>query len=71
METVRFTTRPDGYGCNKPGDNSGEYVSAEIARDLLAVVEAIASFDGRNNNTHLKEMARAALAKAKPQPKGE
>lgn len=34
--------------------------------DLVAVVEAMASFDGRNNNSHLKEMARAALAKAKP-----
>lgn len=34
------------------------------APDLLEVVEAMANFDGRNNNSHLKEMARAAIAKA-------
>lgn len=33
MDTVRFTTRPDGYGCNKPGDMSGEYVPADVARE--------------------------------------
>jgi len=34
------------------------------APELLEVVKAIASFDGRNNNAALKQMARDALAKA-------
>lgn len=34
------------------------------APDLLEVVRAMANFDGRNNNKHLKDMARAAIAKA-------
>lgn len=34
------------------------------APELLEVVQAMATFNGRNNNTHLKEMARAAIAKA-------
>lgn len=34
------------------------------APELLAVVEAMANFDGRNNNAHLKEMALSAIAKA-------
>lgn len=28
---------------------------------LLEVVKAMASFDGRNNNAHLKQMAKDAL----------
>ena len=35
---------------------------------LFEVVEAMANFDGRNNSTHLKEMAREALAKASQKP---
>lgn len=31
--------------------------------ELLDVVRAMANFDGRNNNKHLKNMAREALAK--------
>lgn len=34
------------------------------APDLLEVVQAMARFDGRNNNSFLKEMAKAAIAKA-------
>lgn len=36
--------------------------------ELLEVVTAMANFDGRNNNTHLKEMAKAALKKATSKP---
>lgn len=28
MKTIRFTAYPDGYKCDHPGDQSGEYVSA-------------------------------------------
>lgn len=35
------------------------------ATELYEVVEAMARFDGRNNNHHLKNMAKAAIAKAR------
>ncbi|KAB2792569.1 hypothetical protein F9K96_05350 [Brucella anthropi] len=35
------------------------------APDLYEVVDAMARFDGRNNNHHLKSMAKAAIAKAR------
>jgi len=34
------------------------------APELLAVVKAMANFDGRNNNAGLKDMARLAIANA-------
>lgn len=34
------------------------------APDLLEVVQAMANFDGRNNNKHLKDMAHTSIAKA-------
>ena len=40
------------------------FKAALVADELLEVVRAMATFDGRNNNSHLKDMARAALAKA-------
>lgn len=40
-------------------------VLAVAAPDLLEVVEAMANFDGRNNNSHLKEMARKLVKKIK------
>ncbi len=47
--------------------NKSDYSTAHLfvaAPDLLEVVQAMANFDGRNNNHHLKEMAKAAIAKA-------
>lgn len=38
MKTITFTCpnpRHDGYGCSEPGDHSGKYVRAEVARELL------------------------------------
>ena len=43
-------------------DGLGHMIAA--APELLQVVECMAKFDGRNNNAALKEMARAAIAKA-------
>lgn len=36
MKTVKFTYSPEtGYRCDTPHDQSGEYVRAEVARELL------------------------------------
>lgn len=51
----------DVYGENRSAD--AHLIAA--APDLYEVVEAMARFDGRNNNHHLKNMAKAALAKAR------
>ena len=43
MKTIKFNCRGNDapaygcskpYGCSEPGDNTGEYVSAEVANDL-------------------------------------
>jgi hypothetical protein len=37
MKTIRFTASErlgGAYGCSEPGEQSGEYVKAEVARDL-------------------------------------
>lgn len=36
-------------------------VHISVVIDLVEVVEAMARFDGRNNNVHLKQMAKDAL----------
>lgn len=46
METIKFDCKSNNapaYSCNRPGDNSGEYVSANIAfamRDLIIDLQA-------------------------------
>lgn len=48
-----------------------KYVPAAQVRDvagLVEVVEAMARFDGRNNNSHLKQMAKDALAAYRTAP---
>ena len=46
METIKFDCKANNapaYSCNKPGDNSGEYVGAELAfamRDLIIDLQA-------------------------------
>jgi type VI protein secretion system component VasF len=52
---------PHGHSQMK-GESNARLIAA--APDLLEVVQAMANFDGRNNNAALKEMARAAIAKA-------
>lgn len=47
MKTTRFYCNgivAPGYSCSKPGDNSGEYVPAEVARGLLAALENLEAF---------------------------
>lgn len=45
------------------GHDDAKLIAA--APELYEVAEAMARFDGRNNNHHLKSMAKAALAKAR------
>ena len=41
MKTLNLTYHPiNGYRVNEPGDQSGEYVKAEVARELLEACEA-------------------------------
>lgn len=40
MKQITFTSRSSGYGCSEPGDNSGQYVRADLAKELLAALEA-------------------------------
>jgi hypothetical protein len=38
MKTIHFTNRENGYyACTEPGDNSGEYVRADVARELQVI----------------------------------
>lgn len=44
MKTIVFNCNghnAPAYGCNKPGDNSGEYVPAEAAKSAAALVIAL------------------------------
>ena len=41
METIKFNCNSNSapaYSCNKPGDNSGEYVEAEMAFAMLDLI---------------------------------
>lgn len=73
MKTITFYTRngsydrPGGYGCSEPGNNSGEYVRADVARGLLEACEA---FDlalcagNRDKIIAAGVLARAAITNA-------
>lgn len=51
---------------NDTQDNADLIVRAcNSHSDLMEVVEAMSTFDGRNFTGHLRDMAKAALAKAK------
>lgn len=41
MKTIEFLGphRTGGYGCSEPGNNAGEYVRADVARELLARIK--------------------------------
>lgn len=45
MEKVKFTwPHPEycgDYQCDKPGDQSGEYVRAEVAEELLSALKSL------------------------------
>lgn len=47
MKTIQFTAYPDGYRCSEPGEQSGEYVKAEVAKELIGALE-IALINLRN-----------------------
>jgi len=41
METIKFTCHGNSspaYSCNKPGDNSGEYVSLDVAEEMRDLI---------------------------------
>ena len=41
MKTIKFTCNGNSspaYNCNKPGDNSGEYVRKEIADEMRFLI---------------------------------
>ncbi len=76
MKAIRFNCNgfhAPAYGCSEPGDNSGEYVPAEVARGMLAACELIAAHDPetcdgitpRDCLDTVREIARAAIAAAK------
>ena len=78
MKTIKFNCRGNNapaYGCNKPGDNTGEYVSAEVANDLYEALSGyvqMMAVGGGNDPEAIKKAireadnaARAALAKAR------
>jgi hypothetical protein len=46
MKTVTFTYphHTGGYGCSEPNDQSGEYVRADVARELLAACKSARAF---------------------------
>ena len=68
METIMFTDRGAFYGCNKPGNQAGEYVKADIARDLLEALKDLAREEYRDDYDPILDRARlkarAAIAKA-------
>lgn len=66
MKIVKFTARPDGYGygCSEPNDQSGEYVKAEIARDLLEACEAAREALNLWTLTYAPEFCEAEAVKA-------
>ena len=69
MKTIRFSYphHTGGYGCNTPGDNSGLYVPAAVAQQLLDACQAIAALSegqGRANMLEVAGQARAAIAAA-------
>lgn len=63
MKTVRFTYKTEpapGYYCSEPNDQSGEYVKADVVRELLEAAEGMfAALGGPDNQTW-----RTALLKA-------
>lgn len=69
---VGSVSKPDADGiAHQPNVCTlSDWFSGDVARliasapELLEVVQAMARFDGRNNNSFLKEMAKAAIAKA-------
>ena len=41
METIKFDSNSHNapaYSCNKPGDNSGEYVSVDVANAMRSLI---------------------------------
>lgn len=44
MQTIRFTDRGPFYGCNTSGDQAGEYVRADVARELLAALKTLVGY---------------------------
>ena len=48
MERIRFNCNGHNgpvYGCNKPGNNSGEYVSTKDLAELMDAVKAVRKSD--------------------------
>lgn len=65
MKTIQFTPHHTGaYGCSEPGENYGEYVRADVTRDLLAALKvAREAIDYRVTSEALAQID-AAIAKA-------
>lgn len=41
METIKFDSKGNNapaYSCNKPGDNSGEFVTIEVANAMRSLI---------------------------------
>lgn len=75
MKTIKFTNRPYDYGCSKSGDNSGEYVRADVARELVAACKAWLELESPCPDSALrarlrqraKELSITAISKAEEQ----
>lgn len=64
MKTVTFTwPHPTGgYGCNQPGDQSGDYVRVEVAHKLIDALKKIHSSIGRLSDLRVESMALDAIS---------
>lgn len=74
MKTITFIYphHSGAYGCSEPGDNAGEYVRADVARELLSQLKDARLWIGETNRkdckaetyTELLENIDAAIANA-------
>lgn len=70
MKTIGFIYphHSGGYGCNAPGDNSGEYVPAAVAGQLLVALKTYLNKGLINVTVEDYRAARAAIARAEAGP---
>ena len=65
MEKVKFIYPHLGaYGCDKSGDQSGEYIRAEVAEELLAALQKFVAWNAKYpssriyNETDIRKIAK-------------
>lgn len=74
MKTIRFKSSPmygGAYGCSEPGDQSGEFVPAEVARRLAEAVDGLLEIADKTAFGAATVIAEARSAMAIAGPSGE